>query len=153
MRIIDIKKLKFENIDWKNRKIKTIQSKTKVLIELPLLNDVADALIDYIKNARAKSETNYIFVNLKGKPYSINTKFHYEFSKFFDKAGLDLNGRKKGIYSLKHSLASRLFKENIPLPIISSILGHTSIISTLNYIKIDNNQLRRCCLDMEDIYD
>lgn len=153
LRTIDIKNLKFENIDWKNRKIKIIQSKTKVSIELPLLDDVADALIDYIKNARSKSETNYIFVNLKGNQYSINTKFHYEFSRFVDKTNLDLNGRKKGIYSFKHSLASRLLKENIPLPIISSILGHTSTISTLNYIKIDNNQLEKCCLNTEKIYD
>ena len=153
LRTIDIKNLKFENIDWKNRKIKLIQSKTKVPIELPLLDDIADALIDYIKNARSKSKTNYIFVNLKGKQYSINTKFHYELSRFVDKTNLDLNGRKKGIYSFKHSLASRLLKENIPLPIISSILGHTSTISTLNYIKVDNNQLKKCCLNVEDIYD
>ena len=153
LRIIDIKNLKFENIDWKNRKINIVQSKTNTPIELPLLNDVADALIDYIKNARSKSETNYVFVTLEGNKYSINTTFHTEFSKFVNNADLDLNGRKKGIYSLKHSLASRLLKENIPLPIISSILGHTSTISTLNYIKIDNNQLKRCCLNMEDIYD
>lgn len=153
LRLIDIKNLKFENIDWKNGKINIIQSKTGIPLELPLLEDVADALIDYIKNARSTSKTNYIFVTKKGNKYSINNNFYDQFTKFVEKANLDnLKGRKIGIYSLKHSLASRLLKENIPLPIISSIFGHSSTLSTTSYIKVDNNQLEKCCLNMEDVY-
>lgn len=154
LRIIDIKNLKFENIDWKHKKINIIQSKTKKELQLPLLDDVADALIDYIKNARVDCSEKYIFVNLKGKQYSINTNFYTDFNIYVQKAKLNISkDTKKGIHSFRHSIASRLLNENIPLPIISSILGHTSTLSTTNYLKIDNNQLKKCCLYLEDTYE
>ena len=61
LRPCDIKNLKFENIYWKERKIKIIQHKTKVPLTLPLTEEISYALIDYIKNARIKSDEPYIF--------------------------------------------------------------------------------------------
>ena len=154
LRPSDIKNLKFENIHWKERKIKLIQSKTKVPLTLPLTDDVADALIDYIKNSRVKSQEPYIFLTNKGNQYGIHNSFYGEYERILKKANIELpKGQKKGIYSLRHTLASSLLKENIPLPIISSALGHSSAMSTMNYLKIDLNQLKTCCLEMENIYE
>ena len=55
--------------------------------------------------------------------------------------------KKKGMHSLRHTLASRLLAENTPLPIISDILGHASTESTAVYLKVDIQQLRQCALD------
>lgn len=154
LRPSDIKNLKFDNIYWKERKIQLIQSKTKVSITLPLTDDVANALIDYIKNSRVKSQEPYIFLSNKGTKYHIHNSFYNDYEKILKKANIELpEGQKKGIYSLRHTLASTLLKENIPLPIISSALGHSSAMSTMNYLKVDLNQLKTCCLEMEDIYE
>lgn len=154
LRPSDIKNLKFENIYWKERKIKLIQNKTKVPLALPLTDEVANALIDYIKNSRVKSQEPYIFLSNKGTKYHIHNSFYIEYEKILKKANIELpEGQKKGIYSLRHTLASSLLKENIPLPIISSALGHSSAMSTMNYLKIDLNQLKTCCLEMENIYE
>ena len=54
--------------------------------------------------------------------------------------------KKKGIHSLRHTLASRLLAENTPLPVISDILGHISSDATAVYLKVDINRLRECAL-------
>ncbi len=151
LRPSDITNLKFKNIHWKGRKIQFVQSKTKVPLTLPLTDEVADALIDYIKHSRVKSQEQYIFLTIKGTKYNIHSHFYDEYTKILKKANIELF-QKKGIYSLRHTLASSLLKENIPLPIISSVLGHSSTMSTMNYLKIDLNQLKTCCLEMDDIY-
>lgn len=149
IRIADIKNLKFENINWKKKEINIIQTKTKVGLTLPLLDDVSDGLVDYIKNARTVSNERYIFVDVNGQKYSMTYNFYNRFQVILRQANIDLpKDAKKGIYSLRHSFASRLLKENIPLPIITSITGHLNTMCTLNYIKIDLNQLSKCCLEV-----
>jgi integrase len=58
--------------------------------------------------------------------------------------------KKKGMHSLRHTLASRLLAENTPLPVISDILGHISSDSTAVYLKVDVSRLRECALNPEE---
>lgn len=157
LRISDITNLKFENFNWNKKTISIVQEKNKTNLTLPLLPDVADAVIDYIKNARIESSENYIFLNSKSKKYEHSNgsdNFHREILQLIKKSNLDLpKYHKKGIHSFRHTLASRMLNENIPLPIISSVLGHSSTLSTINYLKIDLKQLAKCCLELEDIYE
>ena len=62
IRSIDIKNLTFSNINWKENTITFVQQKTKVETTLPLLEDVGQAIIDYIKNGRPKVKNKNIFV-------------------------------------------------------------------------------------------
>jgi site-specific recombinase XerD len=59
--------------------------------------------------------------------------------------------KKKGMHSLRHTLASRLLAENTPLPVISDILGHISLDSTAVYLKVDVSKLRECALNPEGV--
>ena len=60
------------------------------------------------------------------------------------------DGKKHGPHALRHSLASALLEENIPLSVISEVLGHTAMDSTSIYLKIDVNHLRHCALDVSE---
>ena len=64
LRDIDICCLRFSQIDWKNDQIILEQEKTGVTMCLPLLEDVGNAIMDYILNERpAEAEkTPYVFV-------------------------------------------------------------------------------------------
>lgn len=53
------------------------------------------------------------------------------------KSGIHLEGKKKGSHTLRHSLASRLLEHEIPLPVISEILGHTTTETTMTYLRIE----------------
>ena len=61
---------------------------------------------------------------------------------------LHLEGRKTGSHALRHSLASRLLEHEIPLPVISEILGHVNTQTTMTYLRIDINELKKCALEV-----
>ena len=151
LRISDIKKMKFSDLDWDNRKIKVIQKKTKKEIILPMTKLFISTLIDYIENERPKSEYDTIIVGRHGEMLSNSNHFHRQMQLIFKKSNIDYKNKKVGIHSMRHSLASELLKENIPLPIISSILGHSSTSVTTMYLKIDKTRLVKCCLSLKEV--
>ena len=54
-----------------------------------------------------------------------------------------------GMHSLRHSLASRMLREDIPIGTIADIMGHASIQSTKDYLQIDTEHLRGCALEVD----
>ena len=151
LRNSDIIRLKYENILWNENKIELIQFKKKKLLELPLTDNVKYALLDYLKNARPKIETNCIFLPTK-PPYNYIDKenassLYKSASDYIKKAGLD-TGRKRGLHSLRHSMASNMLKNNIEVSTISSVLGHSSVDVTNIYLSIDEKQLRELALEV-----
>ena len=62
LRPSDIRQLSLENIHWRKGLISLTQSKTARLLQLPLLKDVAEALIDYLKNGRPATTSRQVFV-------------------------------------------------------------------------------------------
>lgn len=50
------------------------------------------------------------------------------------------------MHTLRHTLANELLRNEIPLPVISEILGHKSLESTMQYLRADVEQLRYCTL-------
>lgn len=158
LRISDIKGLKFSNIDWEKKQINLVQHKTKNEITNPISLEAGWALIDYIKNGRPKVNTDYIFVNHRA-PYrplavNVNNNCYNIIQKYTRKAGIaTLNDRHSGFHTLRHAAASQLLQEGTPLPIITSILGHTTTASTAVYLKTDVEHLRKCVLPLEGICD
>jgi site-specific recombinase XerD len=63
LRASDICGLSFSNLLWQENLIVLIQEKTKKRIELPLLADVGNAIIDYLKYGRTVSQLPYIFLH------------------------------------------------------------------------------------------
>ena len=68
LRASDICLLKFENILWEENKIVLDLYKTGNRLELPLLKEVGEAVIDYLKYGRQKSTLPNVFLRLKS-PY------------------------------------------------------------------------------------
>lgn len=154
LRSIDVKKLKFENFNWVKNEITLNQSKTGAPITLPLLRDVGWAIIDYIQNGRPKSDNPHIFLKHMA-PYSELSEDNHLYKtieKYMLRAKLPISSkRKNGMHSLRHTLATTLLEENIPLDEISSILGHASIESTSVYLNTNIERLRECSLDTNKI--
>lgn len=152
LRNSDIVHLKYSNILWNQDKIELLQYKTKKLLELPLTNNVKYAILDYLKNARPNIESPYIFLPTK-PPYNFvnNEKYstlYRSIETYIKKANIDINGRKRGLHTLRHSLASNMLKNNIEISTISSVLGHSSVDVTNNYLSIDIEQLRKLSLEV-----
>ena len=152
LRNSDIINLSFDNIDWNHNLISIIQQKTKIRLELYLTEQVKLSLLDYIKNARPNVESNHIFLKFKFPyEYNFNNKTLYRcLSKYIKKANIDVNGRKRGLHSLRHSCANNLLSNNTQLPVITGIFGHSSTNTTKTYLSIDLNQLIKISLEVPD---
>jgi len=150
MRASDIAGLRFENLYWEESKIVFNQYKTGNEIELPLLPDVGNAIIDYLKYGRPKSNDTYIFLCTKS-PYtriytsSITGVVH----KALIRAGVSIENRKHGPHALRHSLAGILLEKGTIVPVISEVLGHKNTESTNYYLRIDLKSMRQCCLEVQ----
>lgn len=145
----DVANLKHENINWDENRISLTQHKTGRPLTLPLLEDVGLAIIDYLKFGRPKCEASHVFLRHRPPIDWFSTNGIYSLvSSYISKAGLLTQGKKHGPHALRHSLASRLLEENIPLPVISAILGHADTNTTAVYLSIDIEKLRGCALEV-----
>jgi len=157
LRASDIRNLQFENISWPESRISFVQQKTKVSIALPLPSDVGEALVDYLKYGRPASEFNYVFVD-HNYPYNeLGEKAIPRIArKAIQKSDIEIGNRKHGSHVLRHTLANFLLGQKTSLPIISQILGHENVQTSMNYLRIDIEQLRQCALEVpmvpEDFY-
>lgn len=151
LRISDVINLKLNNIDFNENVITIIQYKTDTKLTLPLIDNVKYPLLDYLKNVRPnESNLDYIFITDE-KPYRhhIELKNHnYIVKNHMIKAGINIDGRKHGFHSLRHSFSSLLLKENTSLYSISNILGHEDIRTTMSYLDIDISKLKELALEV-----
>jgi site-specific recombinase XerD len=151
MRVSDIKNLKKEDFHWEDKKLIFIQSKTKVLLSLPLTPEVGWAVIDYLKYGRPNIDSSYLFLRHHAPfgPFAEGYKLHRVIKTYMRLAHLPLK-KKRGLHSLRHTLASMLLEKDTPLSTISDILGHIETNSTAVYLKVGMQKLKECALTFEE---
>jgi site-specific recombinase XerD len=152
LRASDICGLMFENLHWQQCLIVLNQQKTGKKIELPLTDEVGNAIIDYLKYGRPLSEKGYVFLSLT-PPYDRMTNINLAtiISTYLKNAGINYNSRRHGTHCLRHSLSAILLKDKVPLPVISEVLGHKDIGSTMYYLRIDIDSLMQCALEVPSV--
>jgi site-specific recombinase XerD len=154
LRASDIAHLQFSNLDWDRNEIRLTQYKTGNPTSLPLLSDVGNAIIDYLRYGRFKSESQRVFISSRA-PYIPASKSTVcsAIREIISKSKVKTDGRHHGPHSLRHSLASCLLKNEVPIHIISETLGHTKTDTTMTYLRIDLASLTKCTLPVPCIPD
>lgn len=149
LRDIDICNLRFDQIDWKNDQIVLEQEKTNVVLFLPLLEDVGNAIMDYILNELPSVPSTYPYVFLRAQaPYRKITTLYNICSKLFDKANvITVNGTSRGVHVCRYTLTHKLLKAKVPHQVITDTLGHISKESDKPYLSMEEEMLRECPLD------
>lgn len=149
IRVSDIIRLTFQNIKWDKNCVCFTQYKTGTPIVLPLFEDVGNAIIDYVKYGRPQCDLANIFITHKPpfSKFSDNNHLYTMFNKYLVRSGIEVSpDMNHGLHTLRHSLATELMRKEIPLPVISEILGHKSLETTMEYLRVDTEQLRQCTL-------
>lgn len=154
LRASDIAELSFDNINWDDCLITKVQYKTHNTIVLPLLEDVGNALIDYIRFSRPQIKSDRIFIT-SSQPHRpfISSRVSCIVRDVILKSGVPINGRPTGPHALRHSLATNLVSIGTGLPIVSGILGHSSTESTKEYLGVSMPTLLECSLDVPLVND
>jgi len=151
LRKSDVRNLTFDCIDWERSTLSIVQQKTGVPLALPLLPDVGEAIIDYLKNGRPKSDLPFVFLQ-QVSPYKQMRDVYMILDVHRKRAGVPVKqGRSKGPHAFRHSLAARLLEEGVPVGTVAEILGHTNPSSTVEYLRIDAKALAECAVDPEGV--
>ena len=154
LRAGDIRTLKLDNLRWAESTIEITQAKTSTPLTLPLTSEVGEALIDYLKSGRPQTTHRDVFLKVSPPfdPFKENNNLHHIVTYWRRLAGITFrSSQKRGLHSLRHTLATRLLEKGTPLPTIAEILGHTSLESTRIYAKADVEALRDVALDPEEL--
>lgn len=152
MRCTDIKNLKMENFHWEEKKLIFTQSKTRTPLSLPLTQEVGWAVIDYLKYGRPNIDCPYLFVKHMAPfgPFAEGDHLHQLIKRYMELAHLPTLKKRRGMHSLRHTMASILLEKDTPLSTISDILGHADADSTAIYLKVDIKKLKECALTFEE---
>ena len=150
LRAVDVKRLRFADLDWPGNRVSVVQAKTGRRVWLPLLKDVGWAIIDYVRDGRPASDCAEVFLRHTAPigPFSDQDHLHQILVKHARVAHVSLSEKRRhGMHSLRHTLATRLMEDGTPVEQIADILGHQSVESTGVYLKSSLGLLARCALD------
>lgn len=150
LRAIDISKLKLQDIDWNNAEIHIIQSKTEKPLSLPLHASVMNTVADYILEARKSCQKEELFLSTFSpyKPLNGANTMDGIIEKYCRLANIEKKPY-RSFHSLRRAFATELSIGEVPLPIVSQMLGHTNIDSDRPYLMYNESQTTMCSTDSE----
>jgi integrase len=153
LRPSDIRQLRLDDVQWRRRLITLRQAKTGRPLTLPLLPDIAEALVAYLRDGRPRTAAREIFVRHRApfEPFVATNNLNAILRPILCRAGLDRRAGRRGLYLFRHTLASRLLAVERPLKVIADVLGHQSTETTMEYASVDLAALRQVALSEAEV--
>ena len=149
MRSGDIIRLSFENIDFEHGTICLTQNKTGQPLSLPLLPEIKEAILEYIREARPPIENSFLFLRENAPFERITTSaIRFMLTGYFKAAGIDISNKRHGPHALRSSLVSSMINSDVPYEVVRKLLGHTDPQAIRHYAKIDIENLRRYAIEV-----
>jgi len=141
----EITRLKITSIDWEERTLLVEQPKTRSWLRLPLLDKTLNFLRRYLEKRRPEPPRAELF-SVARAPYSpvSHGSINQLFKNRVRKAGLPLAHASP--YSLRHSFAMRLFARGVGIKAIGDLMGHSGLVSTIVYLRLQTKMLREVAL-------
>jgi integrase len=152
LRCCDIVALRLDEIDWRRDEIRLVQAKTSKPLVLPLPPLAGNAVADWILHGRPDCGAPEVFVRLKAPLVKLGSSTGSTLMRRrLARAGIDhLAGDGKSFHALRRTTATRLIESGAGLPLAAQILGHVRIDSSRRYFALASEQIRQCCLPLEE---
>jgi site-specific recombinase XerD len=145
LRSSELIRLTLDDIDWRGRTLRVSQTKTKNALQLPLTDEAASFLIDYLRKARPQSSHRELFFRMRAPQGPLKpTAMHDVLEHRIRLSGLELP--RCGTHVLRHSLAAHLLRQGVGIKTIGDALGHRDIESTTIYLRLGVDDLREVAL-------
>ena len=137
--------LELEDIDWVGGRL-TVRGKGGRRTQLPLLQEVGEALAAYLLDGRPRSASRRVFMRAKAPirgflgPSAVSTVVRHALQR----AGIDAPSH--GAHQFRHGLATEMLRQGATLAQIGDLLGHQNTQTTTIYTKVDVEGLRPLAL-------
>ncbi len=141
----EVCRLQLDDIDWRVAEIRLNKTKSRRERVLPLTRVVGAAIVDYVLHERPRLPVPQVFLSNRAPqapiaPYTVGSIV----GRHLHRAGIPAPSY--GAHVLRHSLATRLVNEGIPVKQIADLLGHASINTTAIYAKVNTTTLAAVAL-------
>jgi integrase/recombinase XerD len=149
LRASEVVLLTLDDIDWRNGRICVRPSKTQTALLLPLTDEVATVLIDYLRRGRPALPCREVFLRCQAPGGRLGaTAVGEAFKVWLRRSGLSIPSQ--GPHCLRHSYAVHLLRQGTPLKTIGDVLGHHSAESTCVYLRLSIEDLRDVALPLPE---
>jgi site-specific recombinase XerD len=148
----EVARLRLEDIDWRKETIHIARQKNGRDLWLPLIPQVAEALIRYLKHGRPSSKYREIFLLARAPWTPITGQDIGEVVR----RKIQLTGltpSSQGAHILRHSFATHLHRKGASLKEVGDMLGHKTPQSTHVYTKTATDHLRDVALEVPEVPD
>lgn len=135
LRISEATNIRIEDIDSKNMRLFVRNGKGERQRYTVLPEASLEMMRKCYKMYRPNHPEGYMFLNSEGKPLKVE-RLRVYFRKYRRKAGIS---DEFIVHSLRHSFATKLVEEGVPLVQVKELLGHSCIRSTMTYVHVANN--------------
>lgn len=141
-----VRALRYEDIDWAQSQILFRASKHGKDTLLPLTAEVGESLLEYLKNARPRSQHPHVFLTSRAPYHALahSNALSAMVERHLRKAGIEVVS--KGAHAFRHGFATRMLQEGHSLKAIADVLGHRHLTTTFIYTKVDFNSLKEVAL-------
>jgi len=138
LRAGEVAGLTLDDIDWRSAEI-VVHGKGRRVDRLPLPDDVGAAIAGYLQRGRPRSSRREVFLRTLAP---IGPLGRGGVSCIVRRACRRAGLVPVGAHRLRHTMACDMVAVGVPLPEISQVLRHRSLISTAIYARVDLDQLR-----------
>jgi integrase/recombinase XerD len=146
LRSQEVRSLQVSDIFWRTAEIRLRKTKTRRERALPLPQEVGSAIANYLIQGRPRVSVPQVFLRHL-TPVGPITSTHGVgdiVEKHLLRAGIQASNH--GAHLLRHSLATRMVNQAVPIKQIADMLGHASIDTTAIYTKVDTTHLAAVAL-------
>lgn len=153
LRPSEIRHLTLEALQWRQGMLSIVQTKTGRQLVLPLLPDVVQALIAYLRDGRPATTARHVFVRHRApfEPFVDGNNLATIMRGALQRVGLGQRSGRRGLYLFRHTLASHMLATGCALKTIGDVLGHASTETTMEYANVDLVALRRVALSEAEV--
>jgi len=136
LRAGDVAQLCLQDIDW-NRGTLQVIGKGRYQVRLPLPQDVGDAMLRYLEQRPTASDADHVFVRSIApyRPFVSGDGVSSVVRHALQRASIEVPD--KGAHLLRHTAATEMLRNGVPLEQAGLVLRHRSIDMTAYYAKAD----------------
>jgi site-specific recombinase XerD len=145
----DVAGLRLRDIDWEGGRLR-VAGKGRREVWMPLSQEVGDALVQYLEHYRPRVTEDRVFITVHAPRRAISSQnCKHIADRAVRRAGVTAPSH--GAHLLRHSAATSMLAQGLPLEAIGAVLRHRSTRTTEHYAKVDRRLLEAVALPWPEV--